>query len=336
MYQYNNQQESHHRQPQLFDDTSGYQNNQDYGDYSYQQPQYANYNNQQQYQQQPPFQPSQAYGQPPPPPNAAPFGAFQPTQLINDPLIANAAMQYGQNLVGQGQEFIDKKLEKYMSVSKLKYYFAVDTNYVLKKIKLLFFPFTHSDWSVQFDQSEGIQVQPRHDVNAPDLYIPTMSFVTYILMVGLSLGLMDRFSPEILGLQASKAIMWLVLEILCVLLALHLNSGTVVRRPLHFLHVLALAGYKYPGMISMLATSMVLPGTGYYVAQAYCSLTLSLFMFRTLRSQIQNQGAPDEKFGGNYAEGSKRRFYLLIILTGLQPVLMWWLTGSVAYYPIVL
>ena len=35
-------------------------------------------------------------------------------------------------------------------------------------------------------------MQPRHDVNAPDLYIPAMAFVTYVLMTGLSLGLMER------------------------------------------------------------------------------------------------------------------------------------------------
>ena len=69
---------------------------------------------------------------------------FPGSQFVQDPLVANMAMQYGQNLVGQGREYVDSKLEKYMSVSKLKYYFAVDTSYVLRKIRLLFFPYTHS------------------------------------------------------------------------------------------------------------------------------------------------------------------------------------------------
>lgn len=36
------------------------------------------------------------------------------------------------------------QIEKYVSSSKLKYYFAVDTAYVGKKLGLLIFPFAHS------------------------------------------------------------------------------------------------------------------------------------------------------------------------------------------------
>jgi protein transport protein YIF1 len=30
---------------------------------------------------------------------------------------------------------------------------------------------------------------PRSDLNAPDLYIPTMSFVTYVILVGIATGI---------------------------------------------------------------------------------------------------------------------------------------------------
>ena len=29
---------------------------------------------------------------------------------------------------------------------------------------------------------------PRDDVNAPDMYIPTMAFITYVLVVGVAMG----------------------------------------------------------------------------------------------------------------------------------------------------
>ena len=35
-------------------------------------------------------------------------------------------------------------------------------------------------------------VQPRFELNAADLYIPSMAFVTYILVVGYVLGLNNR------------------------------------------------------------------------------------------------------------------------------------------------
>ena len=40
--------------------------------------------------------------------------------------------------------FLIFQLEKYVSTSKLKYYFAVDTKYVGKKLGLLMFPYAHT------------------------------------------------------------------------------------------------------------------------------------------------------------------------------------------------
>ncbi len=39
-------------------------------------------------------------------------------------------------------------------------------------------------------------MQPKFDVNAPDLYIPSMAYVTYVLVVGCVLGVRDAFSPD--------------------------------------------------------------------------------------------------------------------------------------------
>lgn len=46
-------------------------------------------------------------------------------------------------LADTGKQFMKSEIERYVPVSRLKYYFAVDTKYVLSKLKLLFFPFTH-------------------------------------------------------------------------------------------------------------------------------------------------------------------------------------------------
>lgn len=49
-------------------------------------------------------------------------------------MVANMAMQYGQDFVGKGGEEFKKNLDKYVSIGQLKYYFAVDTSYVGKKL----------------------------------------------------------------------------------------------------------------------------------------------------------------------------------------------------------
>jgi hypothetical protein len=54
-----------------------------------------------------------------------------------------------------------------------------------------FFSSYFQDWSVKYEQ-DGL-VQPRYDINAPDLYIPTMAYVTYVLVAGLVLGMQDRY-----------------------------------------------------------------------------------------------------------------------------------------------
>lgn len=72
-------------------------------------------------------------------PQAIPgFGVFQ------QPIVQSMAMEYGQQLADQGKQMMESQFEKYIPVTRLKYYFAVDNNYVINKLRLLFFPFTHS------------------------------------------------------------------------------------------------------------------------------------------------------------------------------------------------
>lgn len=53
------------------------------------------------------------------------------------------AIQYGNQLASQGKEVMQRELGKYVPVSRLRYYFAVDTRYVIKKLLLIMFPYTH-------------------------------------------------------------------------------------------------------------------------------------------------------------------------------------------------
>lgn len=59
-------------------------------------------------------------------------------------MMANVAVHYGQALVASGRQIVDKELEKYVAVSRLKYYFAVDSAYVGKKLSVILFPFLHT------------------------------------------------------------------------------------------------------------------------------------------------------------------------------------------------
>jgi hypothetical protein len=70
------------------------------------------------------------------------FNPMQQANLFNDPM-ANMAVKYGANLADQGKEYVAQNVDRWFSLSQLKYYFAVDTNYVARKLLLLLFPFAN-------------------------------------------------------------------------------------------------------------------------------------------------------------------------------------------------
>jgi len=252
---------------------------------------------------------------------------FPGQQLIQDPMMANMAMQYGQSFAASGKDMVEKKLDHFLSVSKLKYYFAVDTNYVVKKLGLVSFPFAHSDWSLKYDQSEP--VAPRYEINAPDLYIPTMAFVTYILICGLVMGTQNRFDPEQLGIQASSILGWLVVEIIVIIMSTYVFG---ISASIRYLDLLALCGYKYVGMITSAVGLLLLSSSGYYLALCYTSLATAFFVARSLKLIINPENRSESVSHGSGA-GTKRRLYILVFISLLQPIMMYFLTRSLHYTP---
>ncbi|XP_047033857.1 protein YIF1B-B [Helicoverpa zea] len=288
-----------------------------------------------------------------PPPQAANYGymggfpqsPIPPAQLgsmLHQPIVQDMALQYGNQLAAQGREVVQREISKYVPVSRMRYYFAVDTRYVLRKLLLIMFPYTHKEWMVKYDQD--LPVQPRYDINAPDLYIPSMGYVTYVLLAGFMLGLQHRFSPEQIGMQASSALAYIIFEMIMYLVTLYVtNTSTHLKT----LDLLSFSGYKYIIMIASLMAGLMLGKTGYYCSLVYTSFALSYFLVKTLRLQLlAGPPAPEQssyaygaspygagspygggwQAGGAAAGGTKRRVYFLLFVAVTQPLLSWWLT----------
>ena len=158
-------------------------------------------------------------------------------------------------------------------------------------------------------------VAPRDDVNSPDLYIPSMAFVTYVLVCGFLLGTRNDFTPEKLGIQASSALLWLLGEVVLILLALYLLNIT---SNLGFFHLLAFSSYKFVPMIGALIISYVLNSTAYYTFLAYASSSLAFFLLRSLYVTIQTTS-----IGPSPAQNG---LYLVLLVCGVQAFVMYWLT----------
>ena len=150
-------------------------------------------------------------------------------------------------------------------------------------------------------------VQPKYDVNAPDLCkihnfvlyyfaffvrwiffnisdIPTMAYATYILLVGYILGLRNAFSPDSLATTASSALVWLILEIGVIYLTLTIMN---INTSLTKWDILAFSSYKYVGIIAVLISGLLLSTKGYYIGLIYVSVSFMFFLLRTLKLRIE-------------------------------------------------
>ncbi len=165
------------------------------------------------------------------------------------------------------------QINRYVPVGALKHYFNVTTPYVLRKILLVLFPWRHKPWSRQQRPSTTSSSQesasysyyflpPRDDLNSPDMYIPVMAFVTYILLSTLLAGLRGAFHPEVMGLTATTAFVVVVLEILGLKFGTYILS---ISNDSQLLDLVAYSGYKFVGVIVTLVISEILnrgAGTG--------------------------------------------------------------------------
>eukprot|EP00158_Paraphelidium_tribonemae_P002205 Partr_v1_DN25195_c0_g1_i4_m76710 putative yip1 interacting factor homolog len=201
---------------------------------------------QQQHQQQPqqPYgQSQQLYGQPQ-------VGAFlqgAATQLMMDP---NAWQSIGAGAFDQGKDLLDKNMNKWINLPVWKYYWTVDNMYVLKKIGLILFPFRHSTWNRLSTRSEvngqhEAYKEPRYDLNAPDLYIPVMSFLTYILLVGFQSGTESKFKPEVLTITASTAMFCTLCEVIYLRLGIYLLNVNMQDNHIALADLLSYSSYKF-------------------------------------------------------------------------------------------
>ncbi len=112
-----------------------------------------------------------------------------------------------------------------------------------------------------------------------DMYIPTMAFVTYILMSSLIAGLHGNFEPQILGLTFSNAFVIICLELVVLWLGryfLNISSESQIY------DLVAYSGYKFVGVITTVGISAVFnagKGTGGWVGWGVFGYTFNANAF---------------------------------------------------------
>lgn len=129
---------------------------------------------------------------------------------------AQMGLQVGQSAVLASQEYVNANVSKYVNISSIRRYFNVSNSYVIRKLLLLLWPWTHKPWAREVARDNtgnvaGFQ-SPRDDINSPDMYIPIMAFVTYILQNSLIAGIRGAFQADLLGQTAGWGLAFLLTE----------------------------------------------------------------------------------------------------------------------------
>ncbi|KAF2434774.1 YIF1-domain-containing protein [Tothia fuscella] len=276
-------------------------------------------------------------------PNA--FGGF-----MNDPT-AQMGFQVGKTAVMAGQEYMEQNFNRYVNFSALKHYFNVSNSYVINKLYIVLFPWRHKPWSRQQRLSHSVggvsgqqgantqdafYLPPREDTNSPDMYIPVMGFVTYILLSTLLAGLGGKFNPELLGTAATWAFLVVIFEIAIIRLAIYFLS---INNESQLLDLVAYSGYKFVGINVTLVLSEVWNrggGTGGwfgYTVFIYTYLANALFLLRSLRYVLLPDSSPNTVSGVSYtshkSQKQSRTYFLATYSYVAQLFFMWVLTRNI-------
>ena len=75
--------------------------------------------------------------------------------------MAPMAMNMGQQFLGHHAEALKAKADAYIPTTKLRYLFAVDTTYVLHKLKIILLPWIHKEWALKYQSDANNPIQPR-------------------------------------------------------------------------------------------------------------------------------------------------------------------------------
>ncbi|RPB23045.1 ER to Golgi transport protein Yif1, partial [Terfezia boudieri ATCC MYA-4762] len=243
---------------------------------------------------------------------------------------AQMGFQVGRTAYMAGQEYVEQNLFRYINVTALKHYFNVTNGYVLNKLGLVLFPWRHKPWSRtggqrtnSSGQAETYFLPPRDDINSPDMYIPVMAFVTYILLSTLLAGLAGNFQPELLGRTATTAFAIVIFEILGLKLGCYLLN---ISNESQLLDLVAYSGYKFVGIIVNMAASRLGSSVITWGSFLYTFASLAFFLLRSLKYVLLPDNTADNP-RGTYAmarsQKNRRTQFLFFYSYVVQFFFMW-------------
>jgi protein transport protein YIF1 len=143
--------------------------------------------------------------------------------------------------------------------------------------------------SQQLDGPEMINYAlPHSDENAPDLYLPVMSLITYCLLCALCYGTSGQFNPEVIANVTSKCFFTQAFEVTAFRLCLQF----ALQSPIPILDLVAYTGYKYLGLTVNMLFGIFFGfienwgKTGFYLTFLWTASAAAFFMLKIMSNNI--------------------------------------------------
>ncbi|GMM50272.1 protein transporter [Starmerella bacillaris] len=256
------------------------------------------------------------------PPNAGYPPQFNPINLMGNAEIGKQAFNYG-------QQYITQSIDSYgITPSSLRYYFQVTNAYVRNKLLLVLFPWwPRRNWVRQLQpvqDTSGVDSYafPSQDLNAPDMYIPLMAFITHLVVIALEQGVVDQFHPDQFGAHTSKALGLMILELVMLKVFTYLLacSGSSL------LDLCAYSGYKYVGItVTSIVALLTKSNMAKWLVFAYTSFSTAFFMLRSLKYILLPSARTDSTAATVSGAKRQQRIYFLFFYGAICQVALMWL-----------
>lgn len=207
----------------------------------------------------------------------------------------------------------------------LTYYFSVNTKYAGKKLRLLLCPFIHRGSWTRMPEPASLQgaggfhyKPPRHDLNAPDLYIPLMAWSTWAVVS----SWLEASSGKSPGPERFGQIVWSGIFVWAAQVALLRTAMWLLSSQVPLLDLCCYGGYIFVHITAQVLVGIVAGHWGYYAALAWGTLCMGVFLVKTLKRTLYSQTRQASK------QHSKRQSYMLLGIAMAQLPLAYWLGRS--------
>ncbi|ODV85994.1 hypothetical protein CANARDRAFT_28048 [[Candida] arabinofermentans NRRL YB-2248] len=247
--------------------------------------------------------------------------------FFNDPA-AQLGLHFSQSAFNASHNYMQENFGDFVSNQDIKYYFKVSNSYVIHKLFLILFPFKNKTWVRQFRSSTDVSsnqsvehyATPIEDVNAPDLYIPLMSFISYILLWAVFSGVNGSFHPQLLGYATTRTLAFYFMDIFIMKVSFYVLG--VSSKNSKIWDLASYSGYKFISILSlMMIKNLISSKVLIYISYFLNVFSLGFFLMRSLRYAVLPSGLDSN----NLSPATKRirTQYLFIYSFVIQAVLVW-------------